>query len=510
MSVRSAIVVGAGVGGLTAAMKLAHQGVQVDLFERGSVPGGRCGRIAEQGYTFDLGPTIMLMPFVFEEAFASVGRRLDDYLKLTRCDPNYAVTWRDGSTLTLTSDAAKMRAQLEAIEPGSFERFEQFLARGKDQHDTSLRHFVGRHFDSIAQFLSPINLRHALRIGAHQRLYGQVSRYFADERLRQALSFQTMYLGVSPYEAPAVFSLLPYTELKVGIWYPHGGMGAIPRALETVCRELQVGLNYRTTVEQVIVEGRQAVGVRLADGSEHYADVVVCNADLPWAYKHLLPKSLARPALEKKRYTASGFMMYLGLKRRIEGLLHHNIFFGDDFEGSFDAIFTKQRLPNDPSFYVNAPTRTDVSMAPAGHDALYVLMPVPHQTPNLDWRQLSSQLKAHVLTRLAQHGHHILPTDVAFERVITPDDWATQLNLERGSNFGLAQNPMQIGPLRPKVYDERVDNLFFCGASAQPGTGVPTVMISAQLAVEAISQRAVATNSKRPTSVRRNVQQEAA
>jgi phytoene desaturase len=328
------------------------------------------------------------------------------------------------------------------------------------------------------------------------------SKSFQDERLRQTMSFQTMYLGVSPYEAPAVFSLLPYTELAVGIWYPMGGMGAIPRALEKVCVELGVKLHYQREVSRVVIEQGQATGVAFADGQVARADVVVCNADYPWAQKHLIdPRVSSHPELEKKRYTSSGYMLYLGVKRRYDELLHHNVYFGKDFEGSFKDIFETLNVPEDPSFYVNAPAHTDPSMAPQGKDALYVLVPVPHRAPHLDWKVEGPKLRAKVFARLAELGLKDLEADVEVERVITPDDWERELNLERGSNFGLAQNMFQIGPFRPKVWDDRIGNLFYCGASVQPGTGVPTVMISADLCVQSIDSRAsVKPSVRRPGS----------
>lgn len=486
----SAIVIGAGVGGLTAAMKLAHEGWQVDVHERLGAPGGRCGRVEADGFTWDLGPTILLMPFVLERAFSSVGRRLSDYLTLVRCDPNYRVTFRDGETLLLTSELTRMRAELERLEPGSFERYLRFLGKAQVRHDTALEHLVPRHFDSLAQFLAPSNLARVFRAGAHRTLAGEVAKAFRDPRLQQAMSFQSMYLGVSPWEAPAVFSLLPYTELALGVWYPMGGMAAIPRALERVCTEEGARLHYRSGVRRILIEGGRAVGVELEDGSVRRADVVVCNADYPWAYKHLIdPKVAARPELEKRRFTSSGYMLYLGTRRRYEQLLHHNVYLGHDFKGSFEDIFERLRVPEDPSFYVNAPARSDASMAPEGKDALYVLVPVPHATPTIDWKVEGPRLRAKVLARLAEAGVDV-ERDLETERVVTPDDWASSLNLERGSAFGLAQTMFQVGPFRPRVWDDRVTNLFFCGASTQPGTGVPTVMISADLAVQAIHARA--------------------
>ncbi len=489
MSGQRAIVIGAGVGGLTAAMKLAHAGLEVDLYEKQPGPGGRCGRVEFDGFRFDLGPTILLMPHVLEATFASVGRRMSDVLEMQRCDPHYRVHYRDGSRFTLWTDPAQMKAELERIEPGSHARYEQFLAHGKKQHDTAFERFVTKHFPTLGSFLTPRNLPEILRVGALKKLWKHVASYFKDERLLQALSFQTMYLGISPWEAPAVFSLLPYTEATHGIWFPTGGLYAVPLALEKVCREKGVRLHYSQSIKRVVVEGGVAIGVELADGSIRKADIVLSNADYAYGVKQLLPESLAAKrsaSVEKKRFTSSGLMLYLGLKKKIDPLLHHNVFFGRDFEGSFDDIFERKQVPADVSFYVNAPAHTGEGFAPEGKDALYVLVPVPHQNPNVDWKIEGPRVRAQVLKRLADEGYGDLEPLIEAEKMITPDDWETQLNLARGSNFGLAQNFWQIGPFRPQVTDPDVKNLFWCGASVQPGTGVPTVMLSAGFAVDAI------------------------
>lgn len=484
-----ALVIGAGVGGLTAAMKLAHAGYEVALHERLPGPGGRCGRVTMGDFAFDLGPTILLMPHVLEAAFHSVGRELRDYLTLTRCDPHYRVHYRDGSRFTLSSDEARMSAELERLEPGSTARYRDFLAHGRKQYETAFPRFISRHFKSVWPFVSPPNVPAILQVGALQRLWPHVGRFFRDARLRQALSFQTMYLGLSPWDAPAVFSLLPFTEAAHGVWFPEGGLHAVPLALERVCRELGVSLNYGSPITRVVVEAGRAVGVELADGSVERADVVLCNADYAHAVKHLLPEPLAErrgAQVDRRRFTASGYMLYLGLSRPVPRLLHHNVFFGRDFEGSFNDIFNRRRLPDDVSFYVNAPSRTGGGFAPEGKDALYVLVPVPEQRAAIDWRVEGPRVRAQVLSRLASEGYGDVASLIEAERVVTPDDWASQLHLERGSNFGLAQNLWQIGPFRPTVTDPDVASLYWCGASIQPGTGVPTVMLSAGFAVDAI------------------------
>ncbi|WP_338870803.1 phytoene desaturase family protein [Myxococcus stipitatus] len=485
---RRVVVVGAGVGGLAAAARLARQGFEVQVVEKTGAPGGRCGRLRVDGFTWDLGPTIVLMPEVFEETFRALGRRIEDYLTLLKCEPNYRLHFRDGSDVTFTSELCAMGRELERVEPGSYARYLAFLAQGRVQYRTSLDHLVGRNYAGITDYLSPRVLARIFQVRAHRRMYSDVSRYFRDDRLRAAMTFQTMYLGVSPFESPAVYGLLPFTELGVGIWFPKGGLYAIPQALERLALEEGVRVHYGTPVERILTEGGRATGVRLQGGEVMEADAVLCNADLPYAYEKLLdPEATTLKRRESLRYTSSGYMLYLGLRRKYPELLHHNVVFGRDYRGSFDDIFQRFRVPEDPSFYLNLPTRTDASMAPAGKDSLYVLVPVPHQHPSLDWKVEGPKVRAKVFARLAELGFPKLESDIEVERVFTPDDWAGTFNLARGSAFGLAQNFLQIGPFRPSNQDARVKNLFFVGASTQPGTGLPTVLISARLVTERLT-----------------------
>jgi len=484
------IVVGAGVGGLSAAMRLAHQGFEVEVLEKNAVPGGRCGQLEVDGFKFDVGPTIVLMPEVFEETFAVVGKRLSDYLTLRRCDPNYRIHYRDGSDITFTSELTAMGRELERVEQGSFARYLAFLAEGRRQYASSLERFVGRNFDNLWQFISGGNLWEMLRIRAHQKAYAHAARYFRDDRLRAAMTFQTMYLGISPYAAPAVYGLLPFSELGVGIWFPDGGLYAIPLALEKAARELGVKVRYGVEVKRIDVEGGRATGVTLASGESERADMVLCNADLPWAYRNLLDPEVAPfKGAEKKRYTSSGYLLYIGTKRKLpDSWLHHNVVFGNDYAGSFDAIFEKKQVPADPSFYLNIPSRTDPSLAPAGKDAVYVLVPVPHRDAAIDWSVKGPQVRAQVMARLRELGLD-LEAETEVERVYTPDDLGSLWNLEKGSAFGLSHDFWQIGPFRPSNQDANVKDLFFVGASTQPGTGLPTVMLSARLVVQRMVKR---------------------
>lgn len=483
-------IVGAGVGGLAAAARLAHAGFEVQVYERGPAPGGRCGRVTLGAFRFDLGPTLLLMPEVLDQTFAAVGHRMRDHLRLTRCDPNYRLHFADGSSATFTSELTAMGRELERLEPGSFGRYLAFLARGHVQYATSLERFVGRNFDHLGQFLTPSNLRAVLQVRAHRKMYAEVSRYFADERLRAALSFQTMYLGISPFDAPAVYGLLPFTELAHGIWYPDGGLHEIPRALARVAEDLGAIIHYDSAVRRIDVAAGRATGCTLADGRRVAADVVLCNADLPWAYRNLIaPEASRLRGADRLRYTSSAYMMYLGTRRSFPTLIHHNVFFGRDYRGSFDDLFRRHRIPAEPSFYVNVAARTDGSVAPAGRDGIYVLVPVPHRDARLDWAAEGARLRAHVFARLAACGADLRHA-VEVEHHVTPDDWAETLNLERGAAFGLSHDFFQVGVLRPANQDPRVRNLFFVGASTQPGTGLPMVLLSARLATERILRAA--------------------
>ncbi|HET6984500.1 MAG TPA: phytoene desaturase family protein [Myxococcaceae bacterium] len=488
----SAIVVGAGVGGLAAAARLAHAGFDVQVLEQTAEPGGRCGQLQAGGYTFDLGPTILLMPEVVERTFGDLGVPMASYLRLHRCDPNDTLRFRDGASLTFTSDLARMKDEVERLEPGSFPRFLRFLALGQLQYRTSLDRFAGRDLDHLGQFLTPASLAALVRVRGHRRLYSVVSDLFHDERLRAALTFQTMYLGLSPYESPAVYGLLPYSELGVGIWFPEGGLHALPRALERLALETGARLAYRTRVTRIDLEGNRATGVTLEDGTHLPADLVLCNADLPWAYRNLVDPSVTRlRRADRLRYTSSGYLLYLGLDRRVPELGHHTVFFGSDYRGSFEDIFRRFRVPADPSFYVAVASRTDPSLAPPGRDGLYVLVPVPRQHPSLDWTTEGPRVRAQVFRRLREEGLDV-ERHIVVERRFTPDDWASRFSLEHGSAFGLGHQLFQVGPFRPPNQDPTVRNLFFVGASTRPGTGLPMVMLSAELVVERMRREALA------------------
>jgi phytoene desaturase len=486
---RHAIVVGAGLGGLATAARLARAGYQVTLLEKDPVPGGRCGRLEAGPYRFDTGATLYLMPYVFEELFTHLGTRVDAHLTLERLDPTYRVRFQDGSHLDLTSDLTSLHEQLESIEPGAFASALRFLATGASYHAASLDRFVGRNFRTWHEYFSPGNAPLLLTAGAVRRHLGLVRAHFRDPRLQAAFSFQSMYLGLSPMEAMATYALLQYTELCEGVWFPRGGIYEVVLALAAVSQGLGVRLEMGTPVKAITVAGGRATGVILADGHALSADVVVANADLPYVYAELLPDDGEAARLARKRYTSSALIFCWGFKGCRSGeLLHHNVFIADqEYRASFDRIFRDHTLPNRPSYYLCAPSRTDPQMAPADGDALMVLVPVGHLAPEVpqDWPALQARARDAVQSGLAGLGLDV-PGHLDFEACWGPPEFEQKRNLTRGSAFGLSHNFAQVGYLRPHNRHRRYPNLYFVGASTHPGTGLPLVLLSARLVTERI------------------------
>lgn len=482
------VIIGAGIGGIAAAGRLARAGHRVTVFEKGAAPGGRAGLIEREGYRFDTGPTLFLMPEVFAETYAALGARMEEQLDLVRLDPTYRVHFHDGSHLDLTSNLVEMREQLDALEPGSFEAYLRFMAEGYRHYKLSLERFVGRNFYSIFEFLSPSNLPLLFQLKALVKHAANTRRYFKDPRLQAAFSFQNMYLGLSPYDAPATYSLLQYTELADGVWYPRGGMYQAIRTLARLAAGLGAKFVYNTPVQRIHIEDGRAAGVTLESGDFVPADLVVANADLPYVYGRLLPQDGSYQKLLRRKYTSSAIMFYWAVRGEASPqLLHHNVFLADHrYKASFDRIFNDLTLPDEPSFYINAASRSDPSAAPADGDSLMALVPVGHlndEAPQ-DWEALVERARATVTARLESLGVGKLNERLVFEEFWGPPFYRQELNLEKGSAFGLSHNFLQVGYFRPHNRHPRYPNLYFVGASTHPGTGLPIVLLSARLTVE--------------------------
>jgi phytoene desaturase len=480
------------MGSLAAAIRLGAMGFEVEVFEKNHQLGGRIGRLSRAGFTFDTGPSLLLMTDTYRELFSFAGRDLDDYVRLIPLGGQYRVHFGDGDSLTIHRALPELINELERIESGVTPRFYSFLQDACYKYRIGRSEFVERDFEGARDFFGLRNLRLLLRTKALSNYYSSVSKFFRTEKLRQAFSLQTMYLGLSPFGAPAVYSLLPYTELaEDGLWFPEGGMYALIEAMERLATELGVRFRLGSPVERVVVAKGRARGVRVG-GDEIEADAVLVGADLPYAYRELLGGSadadFGLRGREKLEHTSSAFMLYLGLDRKLEHLVHHNFYLSGRYRENFEAIFRDRRLPDDPSFYAVVPSRTEPDMAPDGMECLYVLVPVPHlRDTSVDWEREGPPFKQKVYDLLQKRGG-VERDWVVFEKVRTPLDWRADYNLEEGAAFGIGHGISQVGYFRPPMVSKSVRRLYFVGASTRPGTGVPLVTIGGRLVADRIGR----------------------
>ena len=481
------IVIGAGVGGMTAATHLAKQGVHVTVIEKNTRPGGRCDRLSREGHHFDTGPTLLVMPLLYEAEFAALGTSMHEMLDLQRVDPTYHLAFDDGSQLALTSDMKSMQEQLERFEPGSFQGLLRYLDEGHRHYHLGIEKLVHPDFRKASDFFKLSNLPLVQQVKPLVKHYANMSRYFDDPRLKAAFTFQDVYMGLSPFEAPATFSMMPYTELAHGVWYPKGGMYQVVEALASLAREAGVEFVLDAAVERINANGSSTRGV-VVDGQLMEADAVLANADLPYVYQNLLPQDEHARKLDGKRYSCSVISFFWGLDKPYETLPPHTLFLASDYRENFNSIIRDLDLPANPSLYIHAPARLDPSMAPAGQDTLIGIVPVGHMSADgeQDWPALRNQAREHVFRRLRSLGINDLADHIKFEINFTPLSWRKRYNLAKGSTHGLCHNLSQLGYFRPDYQHPRYRNLFFTGASTRPGTGLPTAMVSGRQAARRI------------------------
>jgi len=484
------VVVGAGLGGLSAACHLAGSGHDVTVVEAAAVPGGRAGTLARDGFRFDTGPTVLTMPHLIDACFAAAGVDGRELLTLRPVDPMYRATYADGSELRVRHGRAAMSEEIRRVcgdrEGDAFGRFCDWLGR---LYDLEMPSFIERSYDSPLDLGRP--LRPALelvRLGGFRRLAKVVASHFDDERLQRIFGFQAMYAGLAPYEALAIYAVITYMDTVGGVFVPDGGMHALPVALATAAERAGATFRYSTRVDRILLrEGtRGAVtGVRLADGEIVDADAVVANPDLPVAYRTLLPGMPMPRAARRGHYSPSALVWHVGVRGALpSGTEHHNIHFGHEWDAAFRAILRDGVRMPDPSLLVSVPSLHEPTMAPAGSHSLYVLEPVPNLDGHLDWVDLRPKARDDLLRHLERLGY---PTDIVVEELVDPLDWEAA-GMERGTPFALSHRFRQTGPFRPGNLERRAPGLVFTGSGTVPGVGVPMVLVSGMLAAERVEQ----------------------
>lgn len=484
-------IVGAGPGGLCAGMILSRRGYKVSLFEKNAEVGGRNRPLRMNGFTFDTGPTFLMMKFVLEEMFEEAGRRLDDYVETVRLDPMYRLKY-DDRELLVSSDTEAMRRELRRAFAEGDAGLDKFLAR-EERRFHRLYGCIQRDYSSLSRFLSLDLLRAVPYLSLPDSVFRNLGRYFGEEKLRLAFSFQSKYLGMSPWECPALFTMLPFVEHKYGIFHVMGGLNRISEAMAEVIREHGGEIHTGTPVQALDLDGREVRGLVLESGERIRADAVVVNADFGYAMSKLVKPGILNKyspeKLEKKEFSCSTFMIYLGLKKQYP-LDHHTIFFAGDYETNIRNIFSDKVLSEDFSFYIQNASVTDPNLAPAGKSALYILVPVPNNRSGIDWEQEKQGFRDRALdTIIRRTGFTDLREQIEVEKILSPGEWEGAENVYRGATFNLSHKFSQLLYWRPRNEFEELRNCYLVGGGTHPGSGLPTIYVSAKLSSDLICKK---------------------
>ena len=477
------VVVGAGLAGLSAALRLAGAGRKVTVLERESVPGGRNGLLKKDGYSFDTGPSVLTMPSLINDAFNCVGEDMKDWLELTPLTPLYRAFYADGSQLDVHANTDEMEAEIakhiSSSEAAGYRRYVDFVTK---LYKYEMNDFIDRNIDSPLNLLTP-NLARLIALGGFRRLSPKVNQFMKDPRLQKVYSFQAMYAGVSPQQALAIYAVIAYMDSVNGVFFPKGGMHAVPRALAAAAEKHGVVFKYNTTVTNVEVSNGRAKAVITESGERYECDAVILNPDLPVAYRELLGKSPV--SIKRLKYSPSCVTLLIGSSKKYDFAAHHNIHFGHSWDGVFDELIKKKQLMSDPSILVTIPTHDDPNLAPPGKHSYYVLFPTPNLDSNIDWTKQAGPYRDQMIKTIEERGYTGFGDSIETEVMTTPLDWKNQ-GMEMGAPFASAHTFFQTGPFRPRNMAQGIENVVFAGSGTQPGVGVPMVLISGRLAAERI------------------------
>ncbi|WP_109003978.1 phytoene desaturase family protein [Streptomyces rishiriensis] len=495
------VVVGAGLSGLAAALHLLGAGRRVTLVERDAQPGGRAGRLERGGYRIDTGPTVLTMPDLADEAFAAVGESLRDRVDLVPLHPAYQARFADGSSLDVHTDAAAMEAEVErfagAGEAAGYRRLRRWL---EQLYRAQMRRFIDANFDSPLQLLTP-DLARLAALGGFGRLDAGIGRHLRDERLRRVFSFQALYAGVAPARALAAYAVIAYMDTVAGVYFPRGGMHALPQAMADAAAQAGAELRFGQSVTRLERSADRVTAV-VTDQGRIPCDAVVLTPDLPVSYG-LLGRTPRRPL--RIRHAPSAVVLHLGTDRTWPGIGHHTLSFGKEWRRTFDELTRDGRLMSDPSLLITRPTATDPTLAPPGHHLHYVLAPCPNTDVGPDaatWGDLGPRYRDSVLRELDRRGFEGIAEAVEEQVLVTPADWTAQGHAA-GTPFSAAHTFAQTGPFRPRNLVRGVDNVVLAGCGTTPGVGVPTVLLSGKLAAARVTGRHAASVPRRPRAVPR-------
>ena len=485
------IIIGAGIGGLACGIRLAAQGYEVTILEKNQTPGGRCSRHESQGFVFDTGPTLMMMPNNLDRLFEDVGRKRSEELPLERLDPAYRINFSDGQTLDFTQKLKDLEHEIRKFGPDEMGNFHRFISQGEQFYREIFEAFIDRPLEHPSRYVTGQALSLLVRTKPWNSVFQVAKKFFRSPHLQIAFSFQTIYLGMSPEEAPGIYSMLSYIDLVDGVYYPRGGMSKIPEILTRLFQELGGKLEVGVEVERILSEGGKATGVLLHNEKTLLADAVVSNVDLPTTYTRFLQtesRSQASRRVSRMKKGCSSAVFLWGVEKSYPELRHHNLYLPVHFREAMGDLFRERKIPEDPAFYLCTPSRTDAAMAPPGCESLMVLVPVPNLEEPRDWAAIMPVLRQRVLSRLERTLTPGLSRRIVTERTLSPAWYESRYALESASTFGLLPSFFQSAMFRPQRRSPDLKGLYFAGAGVHPGNGIPIVLISGRLAAEAITE----------------------
>ncbi|QYO66659.1 phytoene desaturase family protein [Leptolyngbya sp. 7M] len=481
---KKVVVIGAGIGGLGTAGLFAKKGYEVTLLEKNANLGGRANIFEAEGFRFDMGPSWYLAPDLFEHFFDLMGERLEDHLDLVRLSPSYRIFFTgDPTPLDIHSDISIDSATFERIESGSSEKLQAYLRQSEYQYEVATQHFMYKNYDTVFDFFNRRVMTEGQKLSVFSKMHSFVSKFFKTKKLQQVMEYTMVFLGTSPYEAPALYNLMSHMDFNQGVFYPQGGFYELIRALARVAEKNGAKLRTNSPVAQILVENGVTRGVRLVGDEIVPADIVISNADIQFTETRLLePKwqTYKQKYWDKRVMAPSAFIMYLGVNKKMPCLIHHNLLFSEDWRKNFDNIYKDPRLPDEPSLYVCAPSVTDPSVAPEGKENLFVLVPIAS-----DLRITEEEKDAYSEKVLAIMEEQMnlpgLREKIEYKRIYTVDDFAADYNAFKGTALGLAHTIWQTAIFRPNNKSKKVKNLFYVGAGTNPGIGTQICLISAEL-----------------------------
>ncbi len=486
MKQKKAIIIGAGFGGLSLAPLLAKQGYKVQVIEKNKMAGGRAQVWKTKGFTFDMGPSWYLGPEIFAKYFAEFGLKPTDLYQLKRLDPAYRIFFSPEDKLDISPDLNQVYQLFDSLEENGAEKLKKYLAQSKYQYDVSMEHFIYKEYKNIFSFVNKRLLKEGPKLNVFDTMEKFTARFFSSDKARKIVSYTMVFLGGSPKNTPGMYAIMAHMDMNLGVWYPMGGFGAIVEKMVDLGKKYQVSYLYNNEVKKILLDNNQVVGVQTTKG-QYMADVVISNADMQFTETKLLPKSSQSypdAYWNKKIISPSAFIIYLGVKRKVKNLQHHNLVLANDWNQHFNAIFDQPSWHSNPSYYISCPSKTDPSVAPKGMENIFILVPV---APGLrDTDLVREKYYQKIIKDLQKNIGDEFEQDIVVKRIYSQRDFIKDYHAFKGTALGMAPTFFQSAFFRPGHQSKKVKNLYYTGLYNHPGTGVPMVMISSQIVAEEI------------------------